>query len=194
MTAGARGRARLLLPLLLGVVTTPLAAQRTGPVTAVLVRGPEVGTRAPDFSLPWVVGDTIGAEPFTLSRALGRVVVLVFYPRDFTRSASAEWQSFVAQRDSLFGGEVTVVGISADSLETHRRFAASMGLPFPLLSDPDQAVAKRYGANAEPGYNRRALYVIGKDGRVRWRDFQFNALDPKEHAALREAIVKARQS
>ncbi|MCU0620002.1 MAG: peroxiredoxin [Gemmatimonadales bacterium] len=176
------------------LATAPAAAQRKGPVTAVIVRGPEVGSRAPDFSLPSAVGDTVGAEPFVLSRALGRVVVLVFYPRDFTRSSSAEWQSFVEQRESLFGADVTVVGISPDSLETHRRFSASMGLPFPLLSDPDQAVAKRYGADAEPGYNRRALFVIGKDGRVRWRDYQFNALDPDEHEALRTAIGKASRS
>jgi peroxiredoxin Q/BCP len=159
----------------------------------VLVRGPEVGRRAPDFSLPWATKDTIGTAPFTLSAALGRVVVLAFYPRDFTRTCTAEWQGLAAEREATFGDDVTVVGISIDSLETHQRFAASLSLPYILLSDPSQQVARKYGAAGDDGVNRRALYVIGKDGKVAWRDTQFNAIDPREYDALRRAVAEAKR-
>lgn len=180
--------------LLLALTLPPaLSAQQKGPPTAVLVRGPEVGRRAPDFSLPWATKDTIGTEPFTLSRTLGQVVVLAFYPRDFTKTCTAEWQGLAAKRESLFGPDVTVVGISIDSLETHQRFAASLELPYMLLSDPTQQVARKYGAAGDDGVNRRALYVIGKDGKVTWRDTQFNAIDPKEYEALGRAVAEARR-
>jgi len=185
---------RLASLLLLAALPAGVAAQQPkGQPTAVLVRGPDVGARAPDFSLSWATKDTIGATPFSLAQSLGRVVVIAFYPRDFTRTCTAEWQGLAAEREAILGDDVTVVGISIDSLETHRRFAASLSLPYILLSDPAQQVSRRYGAAGDDGVNRRALYVIGKDGKVRWRDTQFNALDPREFEALRRAVAEARR-
>lgn len=175
----------------LALAAGPAAAQ--GRPVAILRDGPEPGRRAPDFTLPWATKDTIGTEPFQLWKTLGRPVVVAFYPRDFTKTCTAEWQAFTEQAGALFGDDVTVVGISADSLETHRRFAASLNAPFLFLSDLDQAVAKRYGSRGTtPGYNRRTIYVIGKDGKVVWRDLRFNALDPKAYEALAAAVQKAR--
>jgi peroxiredoxin Q/BCP len=188
-----RRRRRPLLTLALAALPALLAAQEPDRPTAMLSRGPDIGQRAPDFSLPWATKDRVGAEPFSLSRALGQVVVVAFYPRDFTKSCTAEWQAFAAQRDSLFGPDVVVVGISTDSIETHQRFAKSLDLPYMLLSDPEQAVSRRYGANGGGGVNRRAVFVIGKDGKVVYRDSQFAALDPSEYAALRRAVGQARR-
>jgi peroxiredoxin len=81
-----------------------------------------------------------------------------------------------------------LVGISTDSVETHKRFAASLGLPFRLLSDPDQRVSKQYASKDPEGYNRRTVYVVGPDGRVKFRNLQFNALDPNDYDELRDAI------
>jgi peroxiredoxin len=101
-------------------------------------------------------------------------------------------RTFAEQYDSLFGPDVVVVGISTDSLATHTRFAASLNLPFRLLSDPAQEVARRYAANDESGYLRRAVYVIGPDGKVSYRNMRFNALDPKHYADLGAAVRRAR--
>jgi peroxiredoxin Q/BCP len=97
-------------------------------------------------------------------------------------------QTFAEQYDSLFGPEVILVGISTDSVETHKRFAASLGLPFRLLSDPDQRVSKQYASKNPEGYNRRTVYVIGPDGRVKFRNLNFNALDPRDYSDLRAAV------
>jgi thioredoxin-dependent peroxiredoxin len=173
---------------------TPAKDSSKGPPTAVMVSGPDVGRRAPPFRLPWANKDGVGPadQPYDLGLDRGKTVVLAFFPRDFTSGCTAEMRTFAEQYDSLFGPEVVVVGISTDSLVTHTRFAASLNLPFRLLSDPRQEVARRYAANDRSGYLRRVVYVIGPDGKVRYRNLRFNALDPKHYADLGAAVRRAR--
>ncbi len=190
----------LFLGLTLGalmITRVPLASAQEGAgknVRAVLLSGPDVGTRAPDFSLPWANRDGIGPieAPYQLASDRGRTVVVAFYPRDFTKGCTAQLQTFAEQYDSLFGSEVTLVGISSDSVATHGRFAASLGLPFRLLSDPEQRVSKQYSSKDSGGHNRRTVYVIGPDGRVKYRNMKFNALDPKSYSELRAAVKAVR--
>ena len=174
----------------------PASAQKDSSVKAVLVGGPEVGRRAPDFSLPWANREGVGPveSPYQLASDRGRTVVIAFYPRDFTKGCTAQMQTFGEQYDSLIGPDVTLVGISTDSVTTHSRFAASLGLPFRLLSDPDQRVSKQYASKDGGGYNRRTVYVIGPDGKVKYRNMKFNALDPKSYSELRAAVKSARGS
>jgi len=159
-------------------------------VSVVLVGGPDVGKRAPDFSLPWANREGVGPieSPYQLASDRGKTIVVAFYPRDFTTGCTAELKTFAQQYDSLFGPDVTVVGISTDSVTTHGRFAASLNLPFRLLSDPEQRVSKQYASKDSGGYNRRTVYVIGPDGRVKYRNMKFNALDPQAYSELRTAV------
>jgi thioredoxin-dependent peroxiredoxin len=174
----------------------PLQAQDStiGRPVAVLADGPREGDRAPDFSLPWATKDSVGGAPwFGLSVQRGKVVVLAFYPKDFTSGCTAEMTTFAQQYADLFGDDVVVVGINADSLETHVRFAQSLGLPFRLLTDAGQKVSKLYGSAGDGGYNRRTVYVIDRRGRVSYVDLRFGALDPKAYRDLKAAIKDARR-
>jgi peroxiredoxin Q/BCP len=184
--------------LLLAGVAAPLSAQQAKPTAAavVLVSGPQVGRTAPDFTLPWANKDGVGPadNPYQLWRDRGKTVVLAFYPKDFTSGCTAEMQTFGEQYDSLFGPDVVVVGINADSLETHQRFAARVAVPFRLLTDPDLKVARKYGSYDSSGRPRRTVFVIGPDGRVRYRNLRFNAMDPKDYSALGAAVREARGS
>lgn len=189
-----RGAPALVAALL--ALAAPVQAQDTtiGRPAAILASGPSEGDRAPDFSLPWASKDGLGGEQwFNLSGQKGRVVVLAFYPKDFTSGCTAEMQTFTDQYAELFGDSVVVVGISTDSLDTHVRFAQSLGMPFRLLSDPDQKVAKKFGADGPNGYNRRVVYVINGKGRVTYRDLKFGALDPKAYQYLKEGVRDARR-
>ena len=165
-----------------------------GPPTAIMVSGPDVGRRAPTFRLPWASTEGVGPadQPYDLALDRGKTVVLAFYPRDFTKSSTTEMRTFAERYDSLFGSDVVVVGISTDPLETHSRFAASLALPFRLLSDPIQEVARRYASNDRSGYLRRTVYVIGPDGKVQYRNLRFNVLDPKHYAELGAAVRRSR--
>jgi peroxiredoxin Q/BCP len=194
-------RAIALAAVVLSVSAAPsLNAQESvkqakGPPTAVMISGPEVGRRAPAIRLPWANKDGIGpaGQPYDLSLDRGKTVVVAFFPRDFTSGCTAEMRTFAEQYDSLFGPEVVVVGISTDSLATHTRFAASLDLPFRLLSDPRQEVARHYGSNDRSGYLRRTVYVVGPDGKVRYRNLRFNALDPNHYAELGAAVRRSRE-
>jgi len=198
MTNAARTGAVALA--LLSPVVRPAAAQTPapptmGPPTAVVVSGPEPGMKAPDFSLPWAGKEGVAPDggEFSLAANKGQVVVLAFYPQDFTPGCTAEMQAFADRYEALFGGAV-VVGISTNDLDTHVRFAQSLGLPFKLLSDPKQRVAAKYGAKDSDGYNRRVVYVIGKNGKVTWREMQFVATDPKGYDRLQAAIAAAQRA
>jgi peroxiredoxin Q/BCP len=162
--------------------------------TAVVSGGPQVGKLAPDFTLPWANKDGVGPadSPYQLWRDRGKTVVIAFYPRDFTRGCTAEMQAFADQYDSLFGPDVVVVGINTDSLTTHNRFAGRLGLPFRLLTDPDQKIARKYGSYDDSGFPKRTVFVIGPDGKVAYRNMRFDALDPTHYAELGSAVRTAR--
>ncbi len=179
---------------LLAAAALPISAQeQKATPTAVVVSGPEPGSRAPDFRLPWATRDSIGsvADDFVLKNARGKTVVLAFYPADFTSGCTAELKAFTDRYDELFGEGVEVVGVSTDSLETHRRFAQSLGAPFKLLSDPSQRVARLYGSKGEKNA-RRTVYVIDPSGTITYRDMRFGALDPRSYDALKKAVQEAR--
>jgi thioredoxin-dependent peroxiredoxin len=183
-----------VVPLLLAVLAAGRTPQVSAQTKAILISGPDVGRRAPDFTLPWASKDGVGPVelPYQLRRDEGRTVVLAFYPRAFTQSSAAQLRSFSEQYDSLFGPGVTVVGISTDPVEVQGRFAAQLGVPFRLLSDPDQRVARKYGSDHSDGFSRRTVYVIGPDGNVRYRNLRFDPLDPQQYAALKVAVRAAR--
>jgi peroxiredoxin Q/BCP len=188
---------RYTLALAAFILAVPLrlaaqAADRTP--TAVLVGGPSEGSKAPEFSLAWATKDVIGQadSPYELWRDRGKTVVLAFYPADFSKGCTAELQTFADQYHTLFGSDVVVLGVSADSVESHKRFASSLDLPFRLLSDPGLKVARKYASNGDGGRAKRTVFVIGPDGRIKYRNLKFNALDPKDYSALGSAVKAAR--
>lgn len=171
----------------------PAVSQDT-PTTApaaYVVSGPEVGQRAPSFTLAGATKEGPLAQPFDLGLQRGKVTVLAFYPRDFTSGCTAEFQTFRDRGADIFGEGVTVVGISVDSVGSHVGFAQQIGHPYALLADTDLGVAKLYGS-AGDGYARRTVYVIGKDGKVAYRNLRFGALDPKAYDELQAAVTAAK--
>ncbi len=185
----------LVLGLMMTVAGTATAQDSTASrLTAVLVDGPREYERAPDFSLAAATRDGPTEQWFSLSALRGQVVVLAFYPRDFTSGCTAELTTFTEQYAELFGEDVVLAGISADSIETHVRFAASLNAPFRLLSDMDQKVARAYGSADKNGYNRRTVYVIDRKGRVAYRNLRFGALDPKAYSELKVAVQAAKRA
>jgi peroxiredoxin Q/BCP len=182
----------LTLACSLIVCTGALSAQGNDKTLSVGLRLADevrIGRPAPGMILPYATRDSIGPanQPFDLSKELGRVVVLAFYPGDFTPGCEAEWRSFALQADSLFGSGVVVAGISADSLATHVRFARALDLPFKLLSDPDKRVSRVWGAT-NGDRMRRMVVVVGRDGIVQHVDNAFGALDPASYAKLATAV------
>lgn len=126
------------------------------------------GSPAPDFTLPSTIGDKV-----TLSDYRGKKnVLLLFYPLDFSPVCSIENKQCSEMLPADGGGadDVQVLGISVDSLWSHKAFAAQNGITYPLLADfhPKGDVAKKYGVYLEDkGIAARTAFVIGKDGNIR---------------------------
>ncbi len=82
-----------------------------------------------------------------------------------------------------------VFGISGDYVYSHKEWASLLNLQFPLLSDHAHSVAKMFGSfNQETGYNKRMIYVIGKDGRFAYIDRAYKANSPDSFNSLKEAL------
>lgn len=146
---------------------------------------PDVGTLAPDFELP----DSSG-KPVRLSSFRGRkTVVLYFYPKDETPGCTQEACGFRDGYEDFKAAGAEVIGISADSAESHQSFASHHRLPFILLSDPKGAVLKQYGIKATWGLiPGRVTFVIDTEGVVQ---LVFDSLmRAKEHVARTLELVK----
>jgi peroxiredoxin Q/BCP len=127
------------------------------------------GKAAPDFTLASSEGEDV-----QLSGLRGKTVVLYFYPKDDTPGCTREACAFRDAQARLKKAGAVVLGVSADSLAAHDKFRAKYKLNFPLLSDPDKAVAKKFGAWGEKVlYGKktvgmiRSTFVIDGEGIVR---------------------------
>ncbi len=155
---------------------------------------PKVGEAAPDFKLPYATQEKIffrEDERMTLSSQKGKNVILAFYPADWSGGCTTEVCTF---RDTFmeFGKlNAVVLGISGDYVFSHHEWAKHHKLPFPLLSDHDHAVARTYASyNDKYGLNNRTIYLIDKDGVVRYVNLAFKAGDKKDYDALRAELEK----
>src|SRR4026208_67869 len=125
-----------------------------------------VNKPAPDFTLKDGNGDE-----WRLSDHRGKVVVLLFYPGDETPVCTRQMCSLRDRWDDYLATGAEVVGISSDSVESHKKFADHHELPLRLLSDSERVVAKLYGAESFiPGRVARSVFVIDAHGIVRHRD------------------------
>jgi peroxiredoxin Q/BCP len=123
-----------------------------------------VGTQAPDFTLPSTDG-----EMLTLSALAGRKhVVLVFYVGDNTQDCTRQLSSLRDDAPELEGMDILVVGINPAGVEEHTRYCAQLGLNFPLLHDAGGQVALQYGAFNPDRSVQRSVYVVDKEGLIRF--------------------------
>lgn len=127
-----------------------------------------VGDPAPSFDLPSTTGQSL-----SLASLRGKKVVLYFYPKDQTPGCTRESCDFRDRHEALEGSGAVVLGVSKDSLKSHENFREKQGLPFPLLSDADNAVARAYGAYGEKMmYGKpvtgtiRSTFLIDEDGKI----------------------------
>jgi thioredoxin-dependent peroxiredoxin len=129
---------------------------------------PEPGTDAPDFTLPDQDGNSVA-----LAKLRGKWVVLYFYPRDDTPGCTKEACNFRDNHGAIEAAGAVVLGVSGDTTASHAKFAQKYSLPFPLLADEGNQVARAYGAWGEKkNYGKtyegiiRSTMIIGPDGRV----------------------------
>ena len=148
---------------------------------------PQEGSAAPDFTLP--DGDGVS---WRLADNRGKVVVLLFYPGDETPVCTRQMCSVRDRWEDYTATGAEVVGISTNTVESHKSFAENHNLPLRLLADVDRKVADMYGAQSLiPGKVARSVFVIDAQGVIRYRDVRplglFRPKDDETIKAIRAA-------
>jgi peroxiredoxin Q/BCP len=162
-----------------GGATVPAAAPVAAPAPAAASGAtdaqadPLVGKAAPDFTATAQDGAKVH-----IAALKGKPVVIYFYPKDETAGCTKEACAFRDSWEAIGKTGAALVGVSADTLESHRAFTAHYKLPFLLVSDPDGAIAKTYGVPFE-GHHKRQTIVVGRDGRV---ERVYRTVDVTTHA------------
>ena len=154
-------------------------------------RLPQVGEPAPAFNLPSTEGRDISLSDFKGKQS----VVLYFYPRDDTPGCTAEACSFRDLRSMFQEHGAEILGVSTDTVRSHKKFQDKYGLTFPLLADADHAVADQYGVWQQRKFMGREYMGIARTTFVIDRDGTIKAVFPKVkvegHA---DAVLKALDS
>jgi peroxiredoxin Q/BCP len=138
---------------------------------------PVVGSSAPDFTLPSQDG-----TPVSLKDYRGKWVVLYFYPKDQTPGCSREAHNFEADQPKYAERNAVVLGVSVDSVESHKRFCTKDGLNFKLLADTDKKVSDAYGSLTNFGvvkFSTRNTFLIDPAGKIAK---VYISVDPVKHS------------
>jgi peroxiredoxin Q/BCP len=145
----------------------------------------KVGDPAPDFEGPTSDGSKLGLKDFFGKKN----VVLYFYPKDDTPGCTKEACSFRDNLQSVRKMETEIVGVSLDSVESHKKFTSKYKLPFPLISDKEKRIAQAYGVLKDTGTStNRVTFIIDKTGKVA---NVFPKVDVTKHTEEVVAALKA---
>jgi peroxiredoxin Q/BCP len=172
------------------VIATSLGAAAAGLMNLVFRRGDRAqvelrpGDPAPDFELPGSDGRT-----YRLSEFRGReAVVVAWFPKAFTAGCLAECASLHASRDALGMFGARYFAVSTDAPLVNRQFAQSLGIEYPILSDPEGAVARAYGVLGASGFPARWTFYVARDGRIAAID---KRVRPSTHGRDVAAMLRA---
>jgi thioredoxin-dependent peroxiredoxin len=155
---------------------------------------PAEGSNAPDFSLPSQEGSSVSLKDYR-----GKWVVLYFYPKDQTPGCTREAHNFQADQTKYAERNAVVLGVSVDSVDSHKKFCAKEGLNFKLLADTDHKVSDSYGSLTNLGlvkFANRHTFLIDPSGKIAKT---YTSVDPVKHStevlaeldALQKAGAKA---
>lgn len=145
-----------------------------------------VGVAAPEFALP-----DQHNEVRTLNDFRGKWLVLYFYPKDNTPGCTTEAKNFSRDYEQFKAANAEIVGISLDDVESHKSFAETIGIVFPILADTDEKAAKAYNVLTGFGplkYTKRQTFLINPEGFV---TKHYERVDADEHSAQVLADLQA---
>jgi peroxiredoxin Q/BCP len=137
----------------------------------------KVGEKVKDFSLPVTGGGT-----FRLKQAAGKKLVIYFYPKDMTSGCTLEAHNFQHALEKYQAANAVILGVSVDSVDSHKQFCKRDSLTFTLLSDTDKKVVDEYGSLANYGVikiAKRNTFLIDPQGKI---VKVWTGVDPSHHS------------
>lgn len=159
-------------------------------VRGVLVQDTRPGRPAPAVTLPQVTAEGVSAEPYELARELGLVVVLSFCPSLGEEGCLGVWRGW-QDAGATFGGGVSVVGVVREAAPVAASLAARAGIRGRFLADAEGREARRWGVPV-PLPGRVAVFVVTPEGRLAYRDLQYDPTDSGAWERLWQAVASVR--
>ncbi|MGA2099771.1 MAG: peroxiredoxin [Candidatus Sulfotelmatobacter sp.] len=159
----------LLLVVIVAILLVPRLLSRSA--------APEEGTAAPDFTLPSQEGTSVSLKDYR-----GKWVVLYFYPKDQTPGCSREAHNFQLDQPKYADHNAVVLGVSVDSVDSHKKFCTKEGLNFKLLADTEHKVTDSYGSLTNLGlvkFAARHTFLIDPTGKIAK---VYTSVDPAKHS------------
>ena len=141
----------------------------------------KVGDQAPEWTLGGTEADDIRLADYRDQKN----VVLLFYPLDFSPVCSLQLPAYQARKPEFDAKDTVIFGISTDSKWSHKAFSEQLGLEYPLLSDYNRKVSEAYGVLRPEGYTNRAVFVIDKQGIIRYMDVTSPGEQPDQAQVMR---------
>jgi peroxiredoxin Q/BCP len=155
---------------------------------------PEIGTMAPDFTLPAATRYGVLQNPVKLSDFRGKTVILAFFPKARTKGCTIQMHSYRDKYSELFhaGQDLVLIAISADPADTLAAWAKDDQFQFLMASDAagPLTTAKAYGAYNGRPVASRMLFVIDKDGKIAHKMTPFREVDPTSYMDLAAVLDK----
>jgi peroxiredoxin len=149
---------------------------------------PNVGADAPDFSLKSTSGEQVSVSQFKGQKN----VLIAFFPLAFTGVCTAENCSFSEDYSKFEGADTVVLPVSVDSTPTLNEFRAKHGMKHHLVSDFKREAGRAYGVlDEEKFFTKRAYFLVGKDGKLRWKHVEAELGHSRPNSELLDAIAKA---
>ena len=168
----------VLLLAVLGIGIVGIAAR-----AAFAADPPQVGTQAPEFTLPTQEGNPVSLKDFH-----GKWVVQYFYPKDMTQGCTIEAHNFQRDQEQYTKRNAVVLGVSVDTPDSHKQFCTKEGLTFKLLADSDHKVTGAYGSLKNYGVTElaaRNTFIIDPSGKI---VKVYTGVDPNKHS---EEVIAA---
>jgi len=161
------------------------AAMLMAPLVLFAASHPEVGSEAPQFTLPSQDG-----QPVSLSEFKGKWVVLYFYPKDMTSGCTLEAHNFQRDQAQFEQRNAVILGVSVDDVKSHKEFCVKENLGFRLLADTQHSVSEAYGTLSHMMFTHAArnTFLIAPDGRIAR---VFDDVKPGEHSTEVLAAIDA---
>lgn len=151
-----------------------------------------VGDPAPAFKVPGTDGTDEGRRDYALEDYRGHPVVLVFYPGDSTPVCTTQLNSYTSDIDAFSEVGAQVLAISPQDVTSHDRFSEKQGgFAFPLLADTDKSIGEDYGILGPLGFYRRSVFIVDREGIIRYAHRAIAGLTFKPTAELVEAVRAA---
>jgi peroxiredoxin len=149
---------------------------------------PNVGQAAPDFSLKSTSGEQVSVSQFKGQKN----VLVAFFPLAFTGVCTAENCSFSDDYSKFESADTVVLPVSVDSVPTLNEFRAKHGMKHHLASDFKREAGRAYGVlDEEKFFTKRAYFLVGKDGTLRWKHVEAELGHSRPNSELLDAIAKA---